>query len=150
LAGLLLLGGTVGDRFGRRRWMSVGLLVFGAGSVLGGLSNSIETLIAARAVQGLGAALVLPATLSIVTNVFERDERAKAIAIWTAVGGLGVGLGPALGGYLVEQWDYKAVFWIHIPILSLAAVGMLFVPESRDSRKVGLDVRGAIAGTVAV
>src|SRR5215210_3876655 len=84
LAGLLLLGGTMGDRFGRRRWMSIGLLFFGAGSVLGGLSNSIETLIAARAVQGLGAALVLPATLSIVTNVFQRDERAKAIAIWTA------------------------------------------------------------------
>ena len=150
LAGLLLLGGTLGDRFGRRRWMSVGLLVFGAGSVLGGLSNSIESLIAARAVQGLGAALVLPATLSIVTNVFERDERAKAIAIWTAVGGLGVGLGPAVGGFLVENWDYNAAFWIHIPILSLAGLGMFFVPESRDPRKVGLDVPGAITGTLAV
>ena len=89
LAGLLLLGGTIGDRFGRKRWMNVGLTIFGAGSVLGGLSSTIETLIAARAVQGLGAALVLPATLSIVTNVFERDERAKAIAIWTAVIGCG-------------------------------------------------------------
>lgn len=150
LAGLLLLGGTIGDRFGRKRWMSVGLAIFGAGSILGGLSSTIGTLIAARAVQGLGAALVLPATLSIVTNVFARDERAKAIAIWTAVGGLGVGIGPAVGGYLVEHWDYSAAFWIHVPILALAAAGMFFVAESRDSRIVDLDVRGAIAGTVAV
>jgi len=150
LAGLLLLGGTMGDRFGRRRWMSVGLLFFGAGSVLGGLSNSIETLIAARAVQGLGAALVLPATLSIVTNVFQREERARAIAIWTAVGGLGVGIGPAVGGYLVEHWDYSAAFWIHVPILTLAGIGMLFVRESRDPRPVGLDVPGALTATLAV
>ena len=150
LAGLLLLGGTMGDRFGRRRWMSIGLLFFGVGSVLGGISNSIETLIAARAVQGFGAALVLPATLSIVTNVFEREERAKAIAIWTAVGGLGVGIGPAVGGYLVEHFDYSAAFWIHVPILALAGVGMLFVTESRDERTVGLDVPGALTGTVAV
>jgi EmrB/QacA subfamily drug resistance transporter len=150
LAGLLLLGGTLGDRFGRRRWMSVGLVIFAGGSLLGGLSGSIETLIAARAVQGLGAALVLPATLSIVTNVFQRDERAKAIAIWTAVSGLGVGIGPAVGGYLVEQWDYTAAFWIHLPILGLAGVGMVFVAESRDHRQVGLDVPGALTGTVAV
>lgn len=150
LAGLLLLGGTIGDRFGRRRWMSRGLFLFAAGSVLGGLSTSIETIIAARAIQGLGAALVLPATLSIVTNTFQREERAKAIAIWTAVGGLGVGIGPAVGGYLVEHWDYAAAFWIHIPILALAAFGMLFVAESRDSRPVGLDVPGALSGTVAV
>ena len=150
LAGLLLLGGTVGDRFGRRRWMSVGLLLFGAGSVLGGFSSNIGTLIAARGVQGLGAALVLPATLSIVTNTFQREERAKAIAIWTAVGGLGVGIGPAVGGYLVEHWDYAAAFWIHIPILALAAFGMLFVAESRDSRTVGLDVPGAVTATIAV
>ncbi len=150
LAGLLLLGGTVGDRFGRRRWMSVGLLLFMGGSVLGGLSNTIETLIAARAVQGLGAALVLPATLSIVTNVFDREERAKAIAVWTAVGGLGVGIGPAVGGYLVEHWDFSAAFWIHVPILTLAGIGMLFVRESRDPRPVGLDVPGALTATFAV
>lgn len=150
LAGLLLLGGTIGDRFGRRRWMNVGLLLFMGGSVLGGLSNSIETLIAARSVQGLGAALVLPATLSIVTNVFEREERAKAIAIWTAVGGLGVGIGPAVGGYLVEHWDYSAAFWIHVPILALAGAGMVFVSESRDPRPVGLDVPGALTATLAV
>lgn len=150
LAGLLLLGGTIGDRFGRRRWMNVGLAFFAGGSVLGGLANSIEALIVARAVQGLGASLVLPATLSIVTNVFVREERAKAIAIWTAVGGLGVGIGPAVGGFLVEHWDYSAAFWIHVPILALAGLGMLFVSESRDPRPVGLDVPGAVTATLAV
>ena len=100
--------------------------------------------------QGLGAALVLPATLSIVTNVFDREERAKAIAIWTAVGGLGVGIGPAVGGFLVEHWDYSAAFWIHVPILALAGAGMLFVSESRDPRPVGLDVPGALTATLAV
>ena len=150
LAGLLLLGGTMGDRFGRRRWMSIGLLFFGGRIRSRGFSNTIETLIAARAVQGLGAALVLPATLSIVTNVFQREERAKAIAIWTAVGGLGVGIGPAVGGYLVEHWDYSAAFWIHVPILTLAGIGMLFVRESRDPRPVGLDVPGALTATLAV
>lgn len=150
LAGLLLLGGTIGDRYGRRRWMSIGLAIFAAGSALGGLSTTVATVIAARSVQGLGAALLLPATLSIVTNTFDREERAKAIAIWTAVGGLGVGVGPAIGGFLVEHWDYAAAFWIHIPILALAGVGMLFVAESRDSRAIGLDVPGAVSATLAV
>lgn len=150
LAGLLLLGGSLGDRFGRRRWMTVGLVLFGAGSVFGALAADIGQLIAARGVQGLGAALVLPATLSIVTNVFERDERAKAIAIWTAVGGLGIGLGPAIGGYLVDRWDWSAAFWIHIPVIVVALVGQMFVPESRDPRSVGLDIKGALAATAGI
>lgn len=147
LAGLLMLGGSIGDRFGRRRWMTVGLVLFGAGSIYGALASDIEQLIVARGIQGLGAALVLPATLSIVTNVFDRDERPKAIAIWTAVGGLGIGLGPAIGGYLVDRWDWSAAFWIHVPVIAIALIGQIFVPESRDPRNVGLDVRGAIAAT---
>jgi MFS family permease len=103
LAGLLLLGGSIGDRFGRRRWMIVGLVIFGAGAVAGATAGSANGLIVARGVQGLGAALVLPGTLSIITNVFPRGERAKAIAIWTAVGALGIGIGPALGGFLVDE-----------------------------------------------
>jgi EmrB/QacA subfamily drug resistance transporter len=147
LAGLLMLGGSIGDRYSRRNWMTVGLVLFAAGSVVGGLATGIEQLIVARGIQGLGAALVLPATLSILTNVFDRDERPKAIAIWTAVGGMGIGLGPAIGGYLVDRWDWSAAFWIHIPVIALALVGQLFVPDSRDPRNVGLDVRGAIAAT---
>lgn len=147
LAGLLMLGGSIGDRYGRRNWMTVGLVIFGAGSIFGALASNIEQLIAARGVQGLGAALVLPATLSIVTNVFERDERPKAIAIWTAVGGLGIGLGPAIGGYLVDRWDWSAAFWIHVPVIAVAMIGQLVVPESRDPRNVGLDVKGALTAT---
>lgn len=147
LAGLLMLGGSIGDRYGRRNWMSVGLILFAAGSVVGGLADGIGQLIVARGVQGLGAALVLPATLSILTNTFDREERPKAIAIWTAVGGLGIGLGPAIGGYLVDRWDWSAAFWIHVPVLALALVGQSFVPESRDSRNIGLDIKGALTAT---
>jgi len=150
LAGLLMLGGSIGDRYGRRNWMTAGLVVFGAGSIFGALSTNIELLIVARGLQGLGAALVLPATLSILTNTFDRDERPKAIAIWTAVGGLGIGLGPAIGGYLVDRWDWSAAFWIHVPVIALALAGQIFVPESRDPRNIGLDVKGALTATVGI
>jgi EmrB/QacA subfamily drug resistance transporter len=150
LAGLLLLGGSLGDRFGRKRWMTIGLVTFGAGSVGAALATTAGELVLYRGVQGLGAALVLPATLSIITNVFPRGERAKAIAIWTAVGGLGVGLGPVLGGWLVDNIGWSAVFWLHIPVLAIALVGMLVVPESRDDRGLPLDIPGAVLGTTGL
>jgi EmrB/QacA subfamily drug resistance transporter len=150
LAGLLMLAGSVGDRYGRKRWMAVGLVVFGAGSVVGALASDIETLIAGRAIQGLGAAFVLPATLSIVTNAFPRHERGRAIAVWTAVGGVGIGFGPAVGGYLVDRWDWAAAFWIHIPIIAVALAGLVVVRESRDHRHVGLDIPGSITATLGI
>jgi EmrB/QacA subfamily drug resistance transporter len=110
----------------------------------------VPTLIAGRAVQGLGAAFVLPATLSIVTNAFDRDERNKAIAVWTAVGGMGIGFGPAIGGYLVDRYEWSAAFWIFVPIILLVLVGQVLVPESRDSRRVGLDIPGAITATLGI
>ncbi len=150
LAGLLILAGSIGDRFGRRRWMSGGLVLFLIGSVVGALAESIPTLIAGRAIQGLGAAFVLPATLSIVTNTFDRDERNKAIAVWTAVGGIGIGFGPAVGGYLVDRYDWAAAFWIHVPIILVVLVAQFLVPESKDGRTVGLDVPGAITATLGI
>ena len=150
LAGMLLLGGSLGDRYGRKRWMTIGLLVFGAGSVGAALSETATSLIVFRGVQGLGAAFVLPATLSIITNVFPRGERARAIGIWTAVGALGIGIGPVLGGWLVDNVGWSAVFWVHIPVLAVALVGMVIVPESRDSRALGLDIPGAILGTTGL
>jgi len=150
LAGLLMLAGSIGDRYGRRRWMTLGLVVFGLGSIIGAVAGDISTLIAGRAVQGLGAAFVLPATLSIVTNTFERDERGKAIAIWTAVGGMGIGLGPAVGGYLVDQWGWSAAFWIHVPVIVVALIGQVVVAESRDPRRIGLDVPGAVTATLGI
>lgn len=150
LAGLLLLAGSIGDRYGRRNWMSAGLVVFGVGSVVGGLASNIETLITARALQGLGAAFVLPATLSIITNTFERDERGKAIAIWTAVGGMGIGLGPAVGGFLIDSYDWSAAFWLFVPVVAVGLLGMTTVQESKDNRHIGLDLPGALAATAGI
>lgn len=150
LSGLLLFGGSLGDRFGRKRWMTAGLLVFGAASIGAALAAGVGPLITFRALQGVGAALVLPATLSIITNVFPRGERARAIAIWTAVGGIGLTIGPVLGGYLVDNFGWSAVFWLHVPVVTLALAGMAVVPESRDERKLGLDVPGAVLGTAGL
>lgn len=150
LAGLLILAGSIGDRYGRKRWMTVGLLTFLAGSVAGALADSIPSLIVGRALQGLGAAFVLPATLSIVTAAFPREERGKAIAVWTGVGGIGIGFGPAIGGYLVDRYDWAAAFWIHVPIILIALVGQIVVSESRDGRHVGLDIPGALTATAGI
>lgn len=150
LAGLLLLGGTIGDRFGRKRTLASGMVVFGIGAVGAALSTSSGSLIVMRGVQGIGAAFVLPATLSIITDVFPRAERARAIAIWTGVGSLGIVVGPATGGFLVDQIDWSAVFWLHIPVVVLAIAGLQFVPESRDSRKQPLDLPGAALVTTGL
>lgn len=150
LAGLLLLCGSIGDRYGRKRMMTVGLVVFGVAAAGAALSDDTSLLIAMRALQGVGAALVLPATLSIIVSVFPRQERAKAIAVWTAVGGLGIALGPVAGGWLIETAGWSAAFWLFIPLVIAALAGMTIVPESRDSRGVGLDVPGAILGTAGL
>ena len=150
LAGLLLVGGTLGDKFGRRRWLGRGMVVFGAASVGAALAPNANSLIFFRGLQGLGAALVLPATLSIITAVFPRHERSKAIAIWTGVGGLGVAFGPVAGGYLVDNINWSAVFWLHIPFVALALLGQRFVPESRDTRELRVDVPGAVLVTTGL
>jgi EmrB/QacA subfamily drug resistance transporter len=150
LAGLLLLCGSIGDRYGRKRTMTVGLVVFGLAAAGAALADSTGMLIAMRAVQGLGAALVLPATLSIIVSVFPREERTKAIAVWTAVGGLGIALGPIVGGALIEAADWSAAFWLFVPLVVAALIGMTVVPESRDRRQIGLDVPGAILGTAGL
>jgi EmrB/QacA subfamily drug resistance transporter len=150
LAGLLLLCGSLGDRLGRKRVMSAGLVVFGAASAGAALASSTGELVAMRALQGLGAALVLPATLSIITAVFPRHERARAIAVWTAVGGIGVGLGPVIGGSLVDAVDWSAAFLLFIPLVAAALAGMTIVPESLDESRVGLDAPGAVLGTAGL
>ncbi|PZC47645.1 MAG: MFS family permease [Chloroflexi bacterium] len=147
LAGLLLVGGTMGDRFGRRRFLTMGMVIFGLGAVGAALAADATTLILMRGVQGVGAAFVLPATLSIVTDVFPREERAKAIGIWTGVGALAIAVGPVVGGFLVDQLNWNAVFWMHIPVVVLTLVGLRIVPESRDSRFLGLDLPGAVLAT---
>jgi len=151
-AGLLLLGGALGDRYGRHRALPAGLLVFAAGSVFAALSGSVDQLTAARAIMGAGAALVMPATLSILTGVFpDSRERAKAIAIWSAVSGLGVAIGPTLGGVLLEHFSWTSIFLINLPVVAVALIGgRKLVPASRAPRPPRIDVPGAILSVVGL
>ena len=143
-AGLLLLLGSLGDRFGRKPALSTGLLVFAAGSAVSAVAGSAEVLIAARGVMGLGGALMMPATLSILTNVFPAEERAKAIAIWAAVSGLGVAIGPTAGGVLLESFSWGAVFLVNLPVVAVALLaGKHLIPNSRDPEAPPLDLVGA-------
>jgi EmrB/QacA subfamily drug resistance transporter len=153
-AGLLLAAGSLGDRFGRKRALQFGLLVFAAGSVASALSTSSEMLIASRALMGIGGAFIMPATLSIITNIFPAEERGKAIAAWAAVSGLGIVLGPIAGGVLLESFDWSAVFWVNIPLIAIAIIaGRSLIPESRDPEPWPLDIPGvalSIGGLVSL
>ena len=132
-AGLLLAAGNLGDRIGRRRTLQSGLVVFCAGSILAALSGTAGELIASRALMGVGGALIMPSTLSIITNIFTGPQRAKAIAVWTAVAGLGIALGPVVGGWLLERFWWGSIFLVNVPIAVLTlAAGFLVIPESRD------------------
>jgi EmrB/QacA subfamily drug resistance transporter len=150
-AGLLLTFGALGDRFGRARALQVGLVLFAVSSVAATFSTEAVHLIAARIAMGIGGALIMPSTLSVIANVFPSAERVKAITIWAGVSGLGVGLGPLVGGLLIEDFDWRAVFLLNVPIALLALVlGFFFVPESRDPSGARLDVPGAILSIVGV
>src|SRR3954453_20204155 len=132
-AGLLLTCGALGDRFGRKGALTIGLCIFGFGSFAAGISNSANQLILFRAVMGAGGALIMPATLSILTNTFPVHERARAIAIWAGVAGAGGAVGPVASGYLLAHFSWGAVFFINIPIVVIALVaGKFLVPTSRD------------------
>ncbi len=150
LAGFLLVAGTTGDRYGRRKALGAGLAIFGAGAVGAALADTTTTLIVMRGVQGLGAAFAVPSTLSIITDVFPREERAKAIATWTAIASLSIFVGPALGGILVDKINWNAVFWAHVPLVVVGLYGLRFIPESRDERRIPLDVPGALLSTGGV
>lgn len=144
-AGFLLLSGSLGDRFGRRRLFVLGLLVFGVGSVLAALSQSGMQLALCRGLMGLGGAFVMPSTLSIIVATFpDRTERSRAIGIWAAVSGLGVAAGPLVGGLLLQHFTWHAVFWVNPPIAAVVIVAALaLVPESRDPSRPRLDLVGA-------
>jgi EmrB/QacA subfamily drug resistance transporter len=153
-AGLLLTMGAIGDRFGRKRALSIGLLLFGLGSLGAAFSGSANMLIATRAAMGIGGALIMPSTLSIITNVFSGPERGRAIAAWAAVSGLGIIGGPVLGGWLLEHFWWGSVFLVNVPIVLFAVLaGYFLVPESKDPNATPLDPVGAglsIAGLSAL
>jgi EmrB/QacA subfamily drug resistance transporter len=142
-AGLLLTMGTLGDRFGRKLALQAGLVLFGGASLAVLLVQNSGQLIAVRALMGVGGALIMPATLSVISNVFPREERAKAIGIWSAMAAIGVGLGPLFGGLLLEWFDWSSVFLLNVPVAATALVlGLHLVPESRDPEPGSFDFVG--------
>jgi EmrB/QacA subfamily drug resistance transporter len=151
-AGLLLTAGSLGDRFGRRRALAVGLATFLGGSVVSALAGSTSMLIAGRGVMGVGGALIMPTTLSILVNSFgDPRERAKAIAIWTAASGAGIALGPIVGGMLMRSYSWSSVFWINVPLLVAALVGTVhLVPDSRDPGATRIDPVGALLSIATI
>ena len=144
-AGLLLTAGTIGDRYGRKGTLQAGLTMFLAGSLFAAFSHSAAAIIVGRAVMGLGAAFVMPATLSILTNVFPPHERGKAIAIWAGISGGGAAVGPVASGFLLEHFSWGSVFLVNVPIIAVALVaGYILLPKSRDPHPEALDPIGAL------
>jgi EmrB/QacA subfamily drug resistance transporter len=151
-AALVLAAGSLGDRYGRKGALLGGLAVFGCATAVGGLVDSAGALIAVRAVMGVGAALIFPSTLSIISNLYtERGERARAIGVWGAMTGLGVALGPVTGGWLLEHFWWGSVFVVMAPVAAVTFLGgVLFVPTSRDPATPPVDVAGLALSTLAI
>jgi EmrB/QacA subfamily drug resistance transporter len=152
LASLLLAGGSLGDLYGRRLVFSIGVVVFAVGSAWCGLSPSMDWLITARGLQGIGAALFLPGSLAIISAAFPQEERGKAIGIWSGFSAMAAAIGPVLGGWLVDHASWRWVFFINLPI-ALVILGITFwrISESRDESSSGhLDWLGALLATVAL
>ncbi|KOX34428.1 MFS transporter [Streptomyces sp. NRRL F-6491] len=150
-AGLLFTSGLLGDRLGRKKVLLFGITVFGIGSALAAFSGSPGELIAFRAVMGFGAAFVMPATLAVLMNVFERDEQPKAIGIWAGGVGLAIAIGPITGGLLLEHFWWGSIFLVNVPVVLLALVLMVrLVPDSRDPRPGRVDVPGVLLSVVGL
>ncbi|HTN80724.1 MAG TPA: DHA2 family efflux MFS transporter permease subunit [Acidimicrobiales bacterium] len=150
-AGLLLPAGALGDRFGRKGALETGLVIFGLAALAASQANDPGQLIAMRTVMGVGAALIMPATLSIILNSFPIQERPKAIAIWAAFAGVGGALGPITSGLLLEHFWWGSVFMVSLPVVgSLLVLTMIFVPTSRDPSHTALDPIGSLLAVVAL
>src|ERR1044071_9684321 len=150
LGALILIGGASGDRFGRRRIFIIGVLVFTAASVACGFAPHARGPIAARAVQGVGAALLVPTSLAIISAAFPENERGRAIGTWAGASALTTALGPVLGGWLTDAWSWRAIFFINVPVAALAiAITLWHMPESRNHQVHRIDWLGgllAVAG----
>jgi len=151
LAAFLLVGGSLGDHYGRRRVFLVGVALFAFASAWCGFAADIRQLIAARAVQGLGAALLVPGSLAIISSSFPENERGRAIGTWSGFSAITTAIGPVIGGWLIEHLSWRAVFFINIPLALLVILISLWrVPESSDKQSAGLDWWGAIFGALGL
>ncbi|HLZ25311.1 MAG TPA: MFS transporter [Ktedonobacterales bacterium] len=151
LAALILVGGSLGDRFGRRRVFTVGVALFTVASVACGLAPGIVTLIIARAVQGVGGALLTPGSLAIISASFSADQRGRAIGTWSGFTSITTALGPVLGGWLVQAASWRWVFFINVPLaVAVLAITLTHVPESRDETAQRLDWPGALLATLGL
>ncbi|MFE4642956.1 MFS transporter [Streptomyces sp. NPDC056652] len=150
-AGLLFTSGLLGDRIGRKKVLLFGIAVFGLGSALAALSGSPAELIGYRALMGFGAAFVMPATLAVLMNVFEREEQPKAIGIWAGSVGLGIAIGPITGGLLLEHFWWGSIFLVNVPVAVVALVAMvLLVPDSKDPSPGRVDPLGVVLSIVGL
>jgi EmrB/QacA subfamily drug resistance transporter len=148
---LLLTAGALGDRYGRRGALQVGFSVFGFGSLLSAFATSPSQLIGTRAVMGIGAAFIMPATLSIISNTFPPEERGRAIGMWAGIAGVAGALGPISGGFLLEHFYWGSIFLVNIPIVIFALVSsMLIIPTSKDPSKPRQDPVGAILSIIGL
>jgi EmrB/QacA subfamily drug resistance transporter len=152
MAGLMLSVGSLSDRFGRRGWLSSGLALFAVTSVYAAQVDSADALIWARAAMGVGAAVIFPTTLSLITNIFvDPVKRAKAIGLWAAMVGVGVAAGPISGGWLLEHFSWGSVFMVNVPVVAVAIIGgVLFIPTSRDPAAPPVDVPGLVLSSVGI
>ncbi|MFF0161703.1 MFS transporter [Streptomyces sp. NPDC005263] len=152
LAGLILLGGSLGDRLGRRKVFVVGVVWFAAASLLCGMAPNVGVLVAARALQGVGGALLTPGSLALIQASFHPDDRGRAVGLWSGFGGVGAAVGPFVGGWLVDGPGWRWVFLLNVPLALLCApIAVRHVPESADSRTHGrFDVLGAVLGAAAL
>jgi EmrB/QacA subfamily drug resistance transporter len=150
-AGLLLTAGSLGDKFGRRPALQFGFLIFGIGSLASAMAGSPAFLIGSRAFMGIGGAFIMPATLSIITNLFQARERGKAIGIWAATAGVGAALGPITGGFLLQHFYWGSVFLVNLPIVGLGLLaGIFLIPNSKDPSSPRLDPVGAVLSIVGL
>ncbi|WP_405671206.1 MFS transporter [Streptomyces sp. NBC_01530] len=152
LAGLILLGGSLGDRYGRRRIFVMGVVWFAAASLLCGVAPSAGVLVAARALQGIGGALLTPGSLALIQASFHPDDRGRAVGLWSGFGGIGAAAGPFLGGWLVDGPGWRWIFLLNVPLALLCApIALRHVPESADGRTHGrFDVLGAVLAALAL
>src|SRR5215469_11398256 len=152
LAGLILLGGSLGDRLGRRKVFLIGVVWFALASALCGLAPSIGVLIGARVLQGVGGALLTPGSLAIIQATFAPQDRPRAVGAWSGLGGVAAAIGPILGGWLVQAAGWRWVFLLNLPLAAVVvAVTVRHVPETRDSSvRGGFDVAGAVLAALAL